>query len=124
MVRLISAHSCAPWHGMLEARANLALGSLSAGLPRADNTGRVHALAYPLGGEFHVAHGVSNALLPRTSCASTVRRPNAMPRSPRWRRAPHRRKPPPNAERLAQLSKEVGCAKAVRMAFRAMPSRA
>jgi alcohol dehydrogenase class IV len=23
----------------------------------------VHALAYPLGGEFHVAHGVSNALL-------------------------------------------------------------
>ena len=27
------------------------------------NTGAVHALAYPLGGEFHVAHGVSNAVL-------------------------------------------------------------
>src|SRR5690606_1606516 len=27
------------------------------------NTGAVHALAYPLGGEFHVAHGVANSLL-------------------------------------------------------------
>src|SRR2546429_10023053 len=27
------------------------------------NTGAAHALAYPLGGEFHVAHGVSNAVL-------------------------------------------------------------
>ena len=27
------------------------------------NTGAVHALAYPLGGEFHVAHGVSNSVL-------------------------------------------------------------
>jgi alcohol dehydrogenase class IV len=27
------------------------------------NTAAVHALAYPLGGEFHVAHGVSNAVL-------------------------------------------------------------
>ena len=27
------------------------------------NTAAVHALSYPLGGEFHVAHGLSNALL-------------------------------------------------------------
>jgi alcohol dehydrogenase class IV len=27
------------------------------------NTGAVHALAYPLGSEFHIAHGVSNAVL-------------------------------------------------------------
>ncbi len=27
------------------------------------NTAAVHALAYPLGGEFHIAHGVANALL-------------------------------------------------------------
>jgi alcohol dehydrogenase len=27
------------------------------------NTAAVHALAYPLGSEFHIAHGVSNAVL-------------------------------------------------------------
>jgi alcohol dehydrogenase class IV len=50
--------------GDTEARTNLALGSLFGGLCLGPvNTGAVHALAYPLGGEFHVAHGVSNALL-------------------------------------------------------------
>lgn len=48
----------------LEARANLSLGSLYGGLSLGPvNTAAVHALAYPLGGEFHVAHGVSNAVL-------------------------------------------------------------
>jgi alcohol dehydrogenase len=48
----------------LEARANLALGSLYGGLCLGPvNTAAVHALAYPLGGEFHVPHGVSNAVL-------------------------------------------------------------
>ena len=48
----------------VEARANMALGSLYGGLGLAPvNTAAVHALAYPLGGEFHVAHGVSNAVL-------------------------------------------------------------
>jgi len=48
----------------LEARAALALGSLYGGLCLGPvNTAAVHALAYPLGGRFHVAHGVSNALL-------------------------------------------------------------
>ncbi len=47
-----------------EARTNMALGSLYGGLGLAPvNTAAVHALAYPLGSEFHVAHGVSNAVL-------------------------------------------------------------
>lgn len=48
----------------LDARTNLALGSMYGGICLGPvNTGAVHALAYPLGSEFHVAHGVSNALL-------------------------------------------------------------
>jgi alcohol dehydrogenase class IV len=48
----------------VDARGNLALGSLYGGLGLGPvNTGAVHALAYPLGGRFHVAHGISNALL-------------------------------------------------------------
>ncbi len=48
----------------LEARAALALGSLYGGLCLGPvNTAAVHALAYPLGGKFRVAHGVANALL-------------------------------------------------------------
>ena len=48
----------------IEARTNLALASMYGGMCLGPvNTGAVHALAYPLGGEFHVAHGVSNAVL-------------------------------------------------------------
>ena len=48
----------------VEARAKMSLGSLYGGLCLGPvNTGAVHALAYPLGGEFHVSHGVSNSLL-------------------------------------------------------------
>jgi len=48
----------------IEARENLALGSLYGGMCLGPvNTAAVHALAYPLGGEFHLAHGLSNALL-------------------------------------------------------------
>lgn len=48
----------------VEARAALALGSLYGGLCLGPvNTAAVHALAYPLGGRFRIAHGVSNALL-------------------------------------------------------------
>src|SRR5690606_23106113 len=48
----------------LAAREAVALGSLYGGLCLAPvNTAAVHALAYPLGGEYHVAHGVANAVL-------------------------------------------------------------
>jgi alcohol dehydrogenase class IV len=48
----------------LEARSELSLGSLYGGLCLGPvNTAAVHALAYPLGGRFHVPHGVSNAML-------------------------------------------------------------
>ncbi len=50
--------------GDLEARGQLALGSFYGGLCLGPvNTAAVHALAYPLGGQFHIAHGVSNAVL-------------------------------------------------------------
>ncbi len=48
----------------LEARSALALGSFYGGLCLGPvNTGAVHALSYPLGGRFHIAHGVANSLL-------------------------------------------------------------
>ncbi len=48
----------------LDAREKLALGSMFGGLCLGPvNTAAVHALSYPLGGEFHIAHGLSNALL-------------------------------------------------------------
>lgn len=48
----------------LEARSAVALGSLYGGLCLGPvNTAAVHALAYPLGSEFRLAHGLSNALL-------------------------------------------------------------
>lgn len=48
----------------IEAREALALGSLYGGLVLGPvNTAAVHALSYPLGGEFHIPHGLSNAIL-------------------------------------------------------------
>ena len=52
--------------GDLEARANMLLGSHLAGVAFANApVAGVHALAYPLGGHFHVPHGLSNALMLR-----------------------------------------------------------
>jgi len=65
-IRLISENLLlAVQHGAhAEARAAVALGSLYGGLCLGPvNTAAVHALAYPLGSEFHVAHGISNAVL-------------------------------------------------------------
>jgi alcohol dehydrogenase len=48
----------------LEVRQAMLLGSCLAGQAFANApVGAVHALAYPLGGQFHVAHGLSNALV-------------------------------------------------------------
>ena len=67
-IRLISANLKKAYENSLdmEARANLALGSMYGGFCLGPvNTGAVHALAYPLGGNYHIPHGVSNAVLLR-----------------------------------------------------------
>ncbi len=47
-----------------EARAGMLLGSMLAGMAFSNAPcAAVHALAYPVGGHFHVAHGLSNALV-------------------------------------------------------------
>jgi alcohol dehydrogenase class IV len=47
-----------------EARGNMLLGSMLAGQAFANSpVAAVHALAYPIGGGFHVPHGLSNALV-------------------------------------------------------------
>lgn len=65
-VRLIARHLPAAVRDgkNLEARSAVMQGSLYGGLCLGPvNTAAVHALAYPLGGEFHVGHGLSNSLL-------------------------------------------------------------
>lgn len=48
----------------MAARSDMALGSLLGGLCLGPvNTAAIHALSYPLGSRFHIAHGLSNALL-------------------------------------------------------------
>ncbi len=48
----------------LKARENMQLGAFYAGLClTTSSTVAVHALSYPLGGKYHIAHGVSNAML-------------------------------------------------------------
>ncbi len=47
-----------------EARGNMLMGSMLAGMAFANSpVAAVHALAYPVGGMFHVPHGLSNALV-------------------------------------------------------------
>lgn len=56
----------------LDARYNMALGSLMAGFVLNNaGTSLVHALAYPIGGEFHVSHGISLSVL-LTSCFKAI----------------------------------------------------
>lgn len=65
-MRLIAAHiETAVKDGKnVEARTQVAMGSLLGGFCLGPvNTAGVHALSYPLGSMFHLAHGLSNALL-------------------------------------------------------------
>jgi alcohol dehydrogenase len=65
-IRLISSNLLQAVNNGLDlpARTAVALGSLYGGMCLGPvNTAAVHALAYPLGSEFHIAHGLSNALL-------------------------------------------------------------
>lgn len=63
--RLHGAIERACHHGDdLEARTWMMLGALQAGQAFANApVGAIHALAYPIGGQFHVSHGLSNALV-------------------------------------------------------------
>ena len=48
----------------IQAREHMATGSLLAGLAFGNaGVGAVHALAYPLGGRYHLSHGLSNAVM-------------------------------------------------------------
>ncbi len=65
-IRLISASlRRAVYRGTdIEARENMLLGSLFGGLALADaGVGAAHALAYPLGGNYRIPHGLANAVL-------------------------------------------------------------
>lgn len=65
-IRLISENISAAYHNGsdMKARAAMALGSLYGGICLGPvNTAAVHALSYPLGSRFHIAHGLSNAIL-------------------------------------------------------------
>ena len=65
-IELVASNLRSAWANgnNLEARMNMLEGSLLAGQAFA-NAGvtAVHAFAYPLGGEFHVAHGVANTVM-------------------------------------------------------------
>jgi len=65
-IRHIAAHlaTCVTDPTNLEARTHVALGSLFGGFCLGPvNTAAVHALSYPLGGRYHIAHGHANAIL-------------------------------------------------------------
>jgi len=48
----------------VEARGNMLIGSMLAGKTFANSpVAAVHALAYPIGGTFHISHGLSNSLV-------------------------------------------------------------
>jgi alcohol dehydrogenase class IV len=65
-MRLIAAHieTAVKDGNNIDARTQVAMGSLLGGFCLGPvNTAGVHALSYPLGSMFHLAHGLSNALL-------------------------------------------------------------
>ena len=115
-IRLIAAHlERAVRNGQdREARAALSLGSYYGGLCLGPvNTGAVHALSYPLGGRFHIAHGVANSLLlPHVIRFNTPAAPERYAEVARALGVPPAGSAAATAERgvefLAQLSRNCG----------------
>ncbi|WP_159881915.1 iron-containing alcohol dehydrogenase [Paenibacillus puerhi] len=65
-IRLIASSLSEAYHdgGSLQARERMLVGSMYGGMALSSSgTAAVHALAYPLGGKFKIAHGVANAML-------------------------------------------------------------
>jgi alcohol dehydrogenase len=65
-LRLLDQHLQTAIHegSNLEARQHMLLGAMLAGQAFANSpVAAVHALAYPLGGHYHISHGLSNALV-------------------------------------------------------------
>jgi alcohol dehydrogenase class IV len=65
-VRLIAGSLLKAYHdgADMQARTDLSIGSYYGGLCLGPvNTSAVHALSYPLGGEYHIPHGLANAIL-------------------------------------------------------------
>lgn len=73
-VRIITKSLGVAWSDPndIDARYQMSLGSLMAGMVLNNaGTSLVHALAYPIGGEYHVVHGVSLSVL-LTSCFDAI----------------------------------------------------
>ena len=87
-----------------EARYGMSLASLLGGMClRSVNTAAVHALAYPLGGQFHVPHGVANSLL-----LPHVMRFNASVAEPRYRKIAEAMGAADAVAAVIELSQTVG----------------
>jgi|SRR5690625_398505 len=65
-MKLISKHILDSYHqgDNIQAREGMLLGSMYGGMALTSaGTAAVHAMAYPLGGKFHITHGVANSML-------------------------------------------------------------
>lgn len=73
-VRKVAANLGKAWSDPsdLDARYNMSLGCLMSGMVLANaGTSLVHAMAYPIGGEFHTPHGISLSVL-LTACFKAI----------------------------------------------------
>jgi len=97
------------------ARADMLLGSMLAGQAFANSpVAAVHALAYPLGGHFHIPHGLSNALvLPHVLRFNAVTAPDVYAEMaphafPALKAVQGQERAAAFCESLAQLSRDCG----------------
>jgi alcohol dehydrogenase class IV len=105
----------------LDSRGDMLLGSMLAGQAFANSpVAAVHALAYPLGGHFHIPHGLSNALvLPHVlnfnikTCPQPYAEIAAIP-FPELAKLQGQARAEGFCEKLAQLSAECGLQQSLR----------